>query len=112
MAPVAGDLAPSAALTTLMGGWESKFTLEWTVEGREAGSRLIGGHIESLYGESASEVRLLAQAFDRSGVVVDQRIVWVQGGVPAFARVFFRIAPVPPADHYRVTVWDYTIQKR
>jgi hypothetical protein len=112
MAPAANTLAPSAELTTLMIGWESKFTLAWTAEGGDAGSRLIEGRIQSLHGRSAREARLLAQALDRSGAVVDQRIVWIVGGVPALGHASFRIGPMPLADHYRVTVWDYTIQKR
>ena len=47
-------------------------------------------------------------ALDSSGRVIGQRIVWVPGGVPGFAPVYFEIGHLPTATSYKVSVWDYT----
>jgi hypothetical protein len=103
-----GELAPSATTTTMMAGWEQKFKLDWTVEER-GGARQILGSITSQYGTPAESMTLLAQALDRSGAVVGQRLSPVPGGVPGLGRVSFVIPGVPAGDHYRVTVWDYSL---
>jgi len=97
-------LAPSGSTTTLMPGWESHFTIDWTVEP----DRRIRGFVTSRQGEYAEPVRLLAQALDSSGAVVGQRIEWIPGGVNGFQRAYFEIPPLPSATHYRVSMWDYT----
>jgi hypothetical protein len=43
-----GDgLAPSASFTTLMPGWESKFSVDWKVTPAPDGSQLIFGRVTS-----------------------------------------------------------------
>jgi len=106
---VSSHLTPSTSTTTLMVGWERHFALEWTVEPEHEGARRLRGYVNSQYGEFATTVRLLAQALDPSGAVVDQRIVWVPGGVSGFGRAYFEIRHLPAADHYRVSVWDYSV---
>jgi hypothetical protein len=102
------QLTPTASTTTLMAGWQYRFKLDWAVAPEQAETRRILGNISSQHGEDAVSVRLLAQAFDASGKVVGQRIAWVPGGVSGFARVSFVVTSLPAADHYAVTVWDYT----
>jgi hypothetical protein len=102
-------LTPSRSNTTLMAGWEKKFTLEWDVEPDPGGAQRIRGYISSQYGQTASPVRVLAQALDPSGAVIDQRIAWVPSRVVGLGRSYIEIPNLPRADHYRVTVWDYTI---
>jgi hypothetical protein len=46
--------------------WESRFTLDWTVEAGRDGSRLIEGYIQSMYGRSVEPIRLLVQACARA----------------------------------------------
>jgi len=98
---------PSGPTTTLIPGWERHFMLEWTVEPEHGGSRRLDGYIFNRYGEYAADVRLLVQALDASGVVVDQRIVWGPTGVGGFGRAYFDIRHLPASDHYQVFVWDY-----
>ena len=102
------SLTPSSSVTTLMAGWEHRFTLDWTVEPELGGARRLRGYVYNQYGGRAESVRLLGQAFDPSGVVLGQRIEWVPGGVGGFGRAYFEVPYLPPADKYRVTVWDYT----
>ena len=102
-------LSPSGTSTTLVAGWEYRFSLDWTVESEPGPTRRVRGYISSHYGESAEPVRILAQALDASGAIIGQRIEWVVGGVNGFQRAYFQVAQLPPAAAYRVSVWDYTL---
>jgi hypothetical protein len=105
----AGDpFTPSTVFTTLMPGWESKFTLEWSADPEQAGTRRLRGHITNHYGVFAEPVNLLGQALDSAGNVVSQRIARVPGGVPGYSPVYFEIDRLAAAPSYRVTVWSYT----
>ena len=101
-------LTPSGSTTTLMQGWEHWFKLEWSVEPEPDGGKRIRGYITNEYGERAEPLRVLAQALDASGAVVGQQIAWVPRGVGGFDRAYFEISHLPAADHYRVSVWDYS----
>jgi hypothetical protein len=103
-----GGLTPSATTTTAVQGWDHYFRLEWEPQPRADGTDLEG-YIHNTYGSPAGNVRLLAQALDASDNVVAQMIEWVPGVVPNFSRSYFRIAGLPRADHYRVTVWSFDI---
>jgi hypothetical protein len=104
-----GDqLAPSASFTTLMPGWESKFSVDWKVTPARDGSQLIFGRVTSRYGQYAEPFQLLGQSLDASGNVVSQRVERVPGGVPGFNSTYYEISRMAAADHYRVTVWAYS----
>ena len=103
-----GDgLAPTASFTTLMPGWESKFSVDWKVTPAPDGSQLIFGRVTSHYGQYAEPFLLLGQALDSSENVVSQRVERVPGGVPGFNSTYYEISRMAAADHYRVTVWSY-----
>jgi hypothetical protein len=103
-----GDgLAPSASFTTLMPGWESKFSVDWKVAPASDGSQLIFGRVTSRYGQYAEPFLLLGQSLDASENVVSQRVERVPGGVPGFNSTYYEISRMVAADHYRVTVWSY-----
>jgi hypothetical protein len=104
-----GYLTPSGSNITLMAGWEKKFSLEWSVGPDPDGAPRIRGYISSQYGQTASPVRVLAQALDPSGAVIGQRIAWVPSRVVGLGRSYIEIPNLPRADRCRVTVWDYTI---
>ncbi len=70
--------------------------------------RVYEMYVHNNHGEFALSVRLLAQALDQSGAVVGQRIEWVPGGITGFSRAYFEVPHLPPADTYRVSVWEYT----
>jgi hypothetical protein len=97
--------------TTLMSGWEQRFTLEWTVASEPGRGSRVSGYITSQYGEHAEPVRLLVQAVDASGSVVDRRISAIPGGVNGFQRAYFEVPDLPAAHAYRVFVWDYTYRQ-
>jgi hypothetical protein len=102
------SLTPSDSTTTLMLGWEHWFKLDWSVESDPGGGRRIRGYVTNTSGEAAEPLRLLAQALDASGAVVGQQIAWVPEGVGGFERAYFEVSHLPSADHYRVSVWDYS----
>ncbi len=99
------SLTPSASVTTLTAGWERHFKLDWSVQLQPGGIQLRGS-VTSNHGARAEPMRLLAQALDASGAVVGQRIAWVPGGVGGFQRAYFEFSDLPPADRYRISVWD------
>jgi len=103
-----GDRPPLTSATTLTAGWEQHFTLEWAPAPGQGGARRVTGYVYNRHGEYAMHLRLLAQALDTGGAVVGQRIAFVPGGVSGFGRAYFEVPNLPAADHYRVSVWDYT----
>jgi hypothetical protein len=106
----AAGVVPSATVTTAVQGWENWLRLDWAAQPQPSG-QLIEGYVYSAYGSPLYDVRLLAQALDGSGAVVGQKIVWVPGIVPALQGAYFRVAAMPAADRYRVTVWSFdTVQ--
>jgi hypothetical protein len=105
---VGAGMTPSASVTTTMQGWEHYFRLDWAPQATPNGV-LIDGYVYNTYGQSMANVRVLGQALDRDNNVIGQRIDWVPGIVPNFSRSYFRIASLPPADHYRVSVWAFDI---
>jgi len=101
-------ITPSASTTTLMYGWEHWFKLDWSTDRQPGGDMRIRGYITNDWGAAAEPLRLLGQALDASGAVVGQQIVWVPEGVGGYQRAYFEIRHLPVADHYRVSVWDYS----
>jgi len=107
-ASASNALTSPTEFDSLVPGWQSKFSLEWKVQPSKDGTNIVYGQVSSHYGEHASPFRVLGMAVDASGKVVGQRIGWVPGGVPGFAKVYFEIDKLAPAASYKVTVWDYT----
>jgi hypothetical protein len=102
----AAGLTPATATTTAMQGWEKYFRLDWTAQAKPSG-REIDGYIYNTYGSPAANVQVLAQGLDEAGTVVGQKLEWVPGIVPALNRSYFRVAGLPPANAYRVSVWAF-----
>lgn len=104
----ADQIAPTTAFTTLMPGWESKFSVEWNAQPAADGSRVVYGRVTSRYGQYAEPFSLLGQALDSADKLVDQRVQRVPGGVPGFTTTYFQFVRMAAADHYKVTVWSYS----
>jgi hypothetical protein len=104
----ADQAAPNTAFTTLMPGWESKFSVEWNSQPAADGSRLVYGRVTSHWGQYAEPFTLLGQALDSTDKLVDQRVQRVPGGVPGFTTTYFEFVRMAAADHYKVTVWSYS----
>jgi len=104
----ADQVAPNIAYTTLMPGWETKFSVEWNVQSVADGSRIVYGRVTSRWGQYAEPFTLLGQALDSADQIVDQRVQRVPGGVPGFTTTYFQFVRMAAADHYKVTVWSYS----
>lgn len=102
----AGGLNPSASTTTAILGWENWLGVDWAAQARPGGHD-IDGYVYSKHGSNIINVQLLAQGLDGNGNVVGQKVEWVQGGVPALQRRYFRIPNMPAAASYRVSVWAF-----
>ena len=103
-----GDTPAPGSYNTLMSGWEHHFSIDWTASDQSATTRKVSGYVYNQNGESATSLRVLAQAVDATGTVVGQRIAYVPGGVGGFGRAYFVVSNLPVSDNYRVSVWDYT----
>jgi ABC-type glycerol-3-phosphate transport system substrate-binding protein len=103
------NLTPSSTTTTLMSGWEQHFAIEWAAAEQGPNTRRVSGYVYNQNGETATQIRVLAQALDPNGAVVGQRIAYVVGGVGGFGRAYFDVPNLPATPAYRVTVWDYTL---
>ena len=97
---------PSATVTALTPDAQQWFKVDWEANPDRKGFRLRG-YLVNTYGEPAAKVQLLAQALDAAGNVIAQRLQTVPDVVPGFGRAYFKVPNMPPADHYRVTVWSY-----
>lgn len=104
-------MAPTPPVTTLMHGWDQRFKLEWSIGSGPGRARRLSGYVTSQQGEHAEPFRLLVQAFDAAGAVVERRIWWIPGGVNGFQRAYFEIPALPSAHTYRLSVWDYTFHQ-
>jgi hypothetical protein len=101
-----GGLTPSATTTTAIIGWENRLRVEWTATAGARGQD-IEGYVYDLRGAPVLNVRLLAQGLDAGGNVVGQKLEWLPSPVPPMNRAYFRIAGMPAAATYRVSVWSY-----
>jgi hypothetical protein len=105
-------VSPSATVTTLAPGADQWFRLSMEPVAERGGTHVrLRGYLENTYGEAVGRIQLLAQALDAGGTVVDQKVAWVPGAIPAFDRVYYEIPSVRRADRYRVTVWAYERRK-
>jgi hypothetical protein len=97
------------SVTTLMSGWERHFTLEWTVDAPAGDRRRLSGYLTKQTDGHAEPMRLLVQALDAAGAVVERRVWTIPGGVGGGQRAYFEVPDLPPAHEYRVFVWDYSL---
>jgi hypothetical protein len=110
--PDRAGFAPSATVTTLTPGADHWFRLSMEPLAESDGTHVrLRGYVENTYGEAVGRVQLLAQSLDAGGNVVDQKVAWVPGAIPAFDRVYYEIPHLARADRYRVSVWAYERRK-
>ena len=65
----------------------------------------------TLDAERVRRARHVTAGHGYRGQVVGQRIVWVPLGIPT-GRSSFEVRHLPPADHYRVTLWSYNVIRK
>ena len=95
-APVIAISSPS--------GIDPRLRLEWEAAEGQGGRPIITGYVYNDHGRQAINVRLLAEALDASGQVVDRAIGFVPGNVPASNRSYFSVPLKTAGAGYRITV--------
>jgi hypothetical protein len=89
-------------------GSEEFFRVSWESGRTRRGTPIVSGYIYNTYGAVAANVRVLVEALDASGQVVDRQLYPLAGTVPNYGRSYFEFK-VPGAASYRVVVasWDW-----
>jgi hypothetical protein len=114
LAAVSGLLLLAGALHLLGGAGHaqnfasSHYSRYFRVEAQpgttRAGRPILYGWVNNDYGLLALDVRLLAEAVDASGVVIDKTSGYVNHDIPAFGRSYFEMPAPAGGASYRVTV--------
>jgi hypothetical protein len=103
---------PSGFLTTLNPGWQRYFKIDWA-PATHHGKAGIEGHIRNDGILPAARIRLLVDALDASGNVVDQHLVWLLSpDLTPGTRGYFEASFPGPAVSYRVSVYSFDWQRR
>jgi hypothetical protein len=98
--------APARAISS-PSGIDPRLRLEWEATRTKAGLPAIAGYIYNDYGRAAMNVRLLAEALDPSGQVVDRSIGLIPGIVPVSNRSTFWVPLKVAGSSYRITVTSF-----
>ena len=85
--------------------------LEWDARAGTNGGTVISGYIYNANDRPAIKVRLLAEALDESGQVIDRATVFVFGNVPVGGRSYWIVPMKTPGARYRVTVAFYELKE-
>ena len=100
------SVIPSASVTTADPVWPEYFTLEWSLRPADAGRQRIDGYVyNNSKGFPADRMQILAQALDRSGSVIAQRLEWITNIIPPSGRAYFTVGALPAANVYRDSIW-------
>ena len=97
----------SAALAQSVFDPDRYFGLEWA-GGERRGRPNVNGYVVNNYRVRAANMRLVIEALDSSGKIVDTTSGFV-ADVPPGARVYFEIPVKEKAPRYRVSItgWDW-----
>jgi len=104
-------VTPSETVTTTTPGFtEQWFRVTWDAEPGPGYVRLKG-YVTNNFSQPITDVRLLAQALDAAGNVVDQRLQWVGGTIGPGVQRYFEFDRLAAANQYRASVWSHTIME-
>ena len=90
---------------------ESGLRLEWDARAAHAGGALISGYIYNDNRRPAIKVRLLVEALDGSGQVIDRAVGYVVGAVPVAGRSYWEVPLKASGARYRVTVAFFELKE-
>jgi len=99
------SMPASRTLHPLNLGWEQQLSLTWEA-GERRGHLIVSGYVNNTSPYDLTNVRLLVEALDEAGQVVDQRVGWALGELRGSGRLYFEV-PIAPAPRYRVRVFSY-----
>ena len=86
-------------------GWERHLSVTWET-GQLRGGPVISGYVQNTSPYDLVNIRVLVEALDVGGQVVEQRIGSLPGELRGGGHVYFEV-PMAPAPGYRVRVFSY-----
>jgi len=95
------------AVTITPSGIDPRLRLEWEAHEDRRGRPVIAGYVYNDSGQPAINLRLVAEALDASGQVVDRAVGFVTAGVPAFNRSYFSVALHRAGAGYRIALTGF-----
>jgi hypothetical protein len=97
--------SPGWAPPSIVLGSESDLRVEWEVDPTARGP-VIAGYLLNDSGTAADKVILRIEGLDEAGRVVNSRVAFVFGTVPAFNRTYFEVS-MSIATSYRVSISSF-----
>jgi len=86
-------------------GWERHLSVTWE-SGPQRGGQVVSGYVNNTSPYDLANIRVLVEALDAGGQVVEQRVGVLPGELRGGGRVYFEV-PIAPAPTYRVRVFSY-----
>jgi hypothetical protein len=90
---------------------DSGLRLEWDARAGQHGGAVISGYVYNDNRRPAIKVRLLAEALDSTGQVIDRAVGFVVGAVPVAGRSYWSVPLKTSGTRYRVTVAFYELKE-
>src|SRR5262245_38368692 len=90
---------------------DSGLRLEWDARAGQNGGAVLSGYIYNDNRRPAIKVRLLAEALDDTGQVIDRAVGFVVGAVPVAGRSYWSVPLKTSGTRYRVTVAFYELKE-
>jgi len=86
-------------------GWERDLSVTWE-SGQQRGSQVVSGYVHNTSPYDLANARVLVEALDAGGRVVEQRVGYLPGELRGGGRLYFQV-PIAQAPTYRVRVFSY-----
>ena len=86
-------------------GWERDLSVTWE-SGQQHGRQVVSGYVNNTSPYDLANARVLVEALDTGGQVVEQRVGYLPGELRGGGRVYFEV-PIGQAPTYRVRVFSY-----
>ena len=86
-------------------GWERDLAVSWE-SGQHRGSQVVSGYVNNTSPYDLANTRVLVEALDAGGQVIEQRVGYLPGELRGGGRLYFEV-PIAQAPTYRVRVFSY-----
>jgi len=96
---------PQTGLQPLNVGWERDLSVAWE-SGQPHGRQAVSGYVTNTSPYDLANTRVLVEALDAGGQVIEQRVGYLPGELRGGGRLYF-VVPIAQASTYRVRVFSY-----
>src|SRR5258705_5316205 len=86
-------------------GWEQHLAVTWET-GQQRSGPLVSGYVKNTSPYDLANIRVLVEALDAGGQVVEQRVGVLPGDLRGGGHVYFEV-PIAPGPSYPVLVFSY-----